>query len=295
MIIDLFLILLPMIVVTLGGYLFALFFAISEETLVRAVTDFFMPLLVFFSLSTSDIYLKDTVKLAGAVTFVLLLLLAASYLYCRFSGQEFRAVTPPIIFMNSGFLGIPLMQLWGGLSAMNLIVIYDQIQTFYIFTIGIILVTGGLTFRGLFEMIKSPLLWAIILGFLFKYGGIVLPEAVLRVFQFGGSGAPSLAAFALGCSLRKRKIKAGPYLAAGLLLRFGFGFLAGLLAVHLFQITGLARTVVLVASSLPSAVFSVVLPLRYSVDARYAGSMIITSSLLGVLVIPFIFYLSSLV
>jgi predicted permease len=292
MIADSFLILLPLIVLAAGGYISSWLFNLSEDTLVRVVTDFFMPLLVFHSLYTSTIQLKATIKLGGAVCFVLFFLLIVSLFYCRYFNLDKRAFLPPIIFMNSGFLGIPLMELWGGAGAMNQIVIYDQIQTFFIFTIGIFIVAGRLAWSGIVEMIKTPLLWSIILGFWCRYANIEIPQPLLDASRYCGAGAPALATFALGCSLKKRRLRADPHLISGLLLRFGFGFAAGLMAVNLFGLSGTARTVVIVASALPSAVFSVVLPLRYGVDTRFSGGMVLLSTLLSIFTIPVVFYLS---
>ncbi len=294
MILDFFLILLPLIFLALGGYFLAGLYSLSEDTLIRIVTDFFMPVLIFYALYTSDINLGKTLKLLGAVSIVLAVLFFASFIYCRLFKLDFKAFAPPILFMNSGFLGIPLMKLWGGFAAMNYIVIYDQIQTFYIFTIGIVIVTGGFTLMGVREMIKSPLLWAIIAGFLFKYQQIPVSENLIDTLGYCGAGAPALATFALGCSLRKRRVVADIHLLSGLIFRFVFGFLAGWTATIMLNITGMERIVVLVASSLPSAVFSVVLPLRYGIDARFAGSLILISSILSILIIPVVFYLSSL-
>ena len=294
MILDIFVILLPLIFLAMGGYAITAFFNISEGTLIRVVTDFFMPCLIFYSLYTSDINLTSTLKMGAAVSLVVLFLMALSLIYCRVFAIDFKAFSPPVLFMNSGFLGIPLMKLWGSFSAMNIIVIYDQIQTFYIFTIGIIIVSGGFTFSGLKEMVKSPLLWSIVLGFGFRYSEIPVHDNLLRIFDYCGAGAPALAIFALGCSLRKRQIRPDPHLLSGLLMRFGFGFLAALVSSHFLNITGIERTVVIVASSLPSAVFSVVLPLRYGVEARFSGSLILLSSLLSVLWIPLVFYFSNL-
>ena len=293
MITDPYLILLPLIVLALGGYICAWVFTLAEDTLVRIVTDFFMPMLVFYSLYTSTINLNDTMKLGGAVGFVLLFLFVASLLYCHVFNLDKRAFLPPIIFMNSGFLGIPLMELWGGAGAVNQIVIYDQIQTFFIFTLGIFLVAGGFALSGLVEIFKSPLLWSIILGFWCRYAGIEIPQPLLDACKFSGAGAPALATFALGCSLKKRRMRADPHLISGLLMRFGFGFMAGVLAVNIFGITGSARIVVVSASALPSAVFSVVLPLRYGVDSRFAGAMVLLSTLLSIFTIPVVFYLSN--
>ncbi len=294
MIFNLLLIFLPLILLIIGGYVCSTLFVISEETLVRCVTDFFMPLLVFYSLYTSDITLTQTLKLGGAVSLVVLVLLFLAFVYCRRFKVDFKAFAPPIIFMNSGFLGIPLMQLWQGSEAMNIIVIYDQVQTFYIFTLGIVIVSGGFTFKGVAEMAKSPLLWAIILGFVFKYASVNLPVPLLKAIDYCGAGAPALAIFALGCSLSKRKIKADVHLVAGIILRTGFGFMVGLATVHIFGISGVARTVVIVGSSLPSAVFSVMLPLRYGVNAQFAGGMVLATTVLSIITIPLVFYFSEL-
>jgi len=294
MIISSFLILLPLILLALGGYLLSTFYSLSEETLIRIVTDFFMPALIFYSLYTSDINLVKTLKLFGVVSFVLAFLFVVSLFYCRLFKLDFKAFSPPILFMNSGFIGIPLMKLWGGYTAMNYIVIYDQIQNLYIFTLGLVIVTGGFTLVGIREMIKSPLLWAIFAGFLFKHLSIPVPETLVEALGYCGAGAPALAIFALGCSLKKRRIIADTHLLSGLVFRFVFGFLAGWIATAVLNINGMERTIILVASSLPSAVFSVVLPLRYGINARFAGSLILASSVISIFIIPIVFYLSSL-
>jgi predicted permease len=253
-----------------------------------------MPVLVFYSLYTSDIDLAKTLKIFAGVSFVLFISFVFSFTYCRIFKLDFKAFAPPVLFMNSGFLGIPLMKLWGGFAAMNYIVIYDQIQTFYIFTLGIIIVTGGFTLAGIKEMVKSPLLWAICGGFALKYLNIPLPKKLIQALGYCGAGAPALATFALGCSMVKRRLVADLHLVSGLLFRFLFGFLAGWIAVTILDITGMERTVILVASSLPSAVFSVVLPVRYGINPQFAGSLVLASSILSIFVIPVIFYLSSL-
>lgn len=194
--------------------------------------------------------------------------------------------------MNSGFLGIPLMQLWGGTPAMNLIVIYDQIQTIFIFTLGILIITGGLTRKSLGTIVKSPILWAVFAGFFFRFSGLVIPSALVTTFEFGGSAAPPLAAFALGVSLKSTKWHLDKHIAGGLVIRFVGGFLFALLATRLFGITGLSRSVVLVASTLPSAVFTSVLPIRYGVRSDFGSTMVIISTILGILTIPLSFLLA---
>lgn len=275
-----------------AGYFFRKLFSVSETTIVRILTDFFMPLLVLHSIYTAGFPLRDVASLAGAASIVLFLLLFLTLGYIKLFKLDVKSHIPPVIFINSGFLGIPLMKLWGGPQAMNIIVIYDQIQTMYIFTLGIFIVTGGFTARGLREIVRSPLVWAITAGFLCTLVRLPIPRFLLEGFDFAGSAGPPLAAFALGASLAAKRLTLSPHLAAGLILRFAGGFLAGLLAARMMGLQGLTRTVVIVASSLPSAVFSFVLPERYGANVEHPGTMVLVSTVLGVVFIPLAFYLA---
>ncbi len=294
MLLNSFILLLPLFVLTFGGFILARIFTLEHNTLVRVITDFLMPMLIFYSLYTGEVRSEIIAELAGSASFVMFLLLGVSFVYGKAVRMETKSLIPPVIFMNSGFLGIPLMKLWGGMEAMNYIVVYDQIQTIYIFTLGILIVTGGFSIKGLRETVLSPILWAIFLGFLFKGFHIPIHSSLLNVFEFGGQAAPPLAAVALGVSLYHGKLHFNLHLASGALLRIVCGFLAALAAVTLFDVQGLPRTVILVASSLPSAVFSSVLPLRYGIEAEFAGTMVVLTTLLGIVTIPFSFYLATL-
>lgn len=282
----------PILALTLAGYIFARLYAINLETLVILISDLFMPALIFISLYKSDLKASLVLDLAGATTLVLVLLALSSFLYATAFKLDKRSFMPSLIFMNSGFLGIPLMQLWGGTQAMNLIVIYDQIQTIFIFTLGILIITGGLNRKSLGTIIKSPILWAVFTGFFFRITGIVIPTALVTTFEFAGGAAPPLAALTLGISLKSTKWHLDRHIAGGLVIRFVGGFLFALLATRLFGLTGLSRSVVLVASTLPSAVFTSVLPIRYGVPSDFGSTMVIVSTILGILTIPLSFLLA---
>jgi predicted permease len=290
MIADGFVLFLPIFVLIAGGFVLGRLFDISEESLIRVVTDFFFPALVFHALATTDMQLGELGRLAGASVLVTLLLLLVAALYAYLAKLDYRGFVPPMIFPNSGILGIPLMKLWGGLAAMNAVVVFDQVQTLMIFTLGLLIVTGGLSIWGLREMIKSPLLWAIAAGFAANFGGLRLPGMVADALSFIGAAAPPLAVFTLGCSLSRRRLVLSFHLLAGLVIRVVAGFLAGLASAALFGLEGITRTVAIVASSLPAAVFSFVLPARYGVDSELPGSLVLVSTILGLVTVPLAFW-----
>ena len=292
MILSSFLLLLPILILASVGFLLTRLYGLSQDTLVKVIMDALLPMLIFHALYTSDISFSLVASLAGVITFVVAALTALASVYVRLAGIDARDFIPSVIFMNSGLLGIPLMQLWGGLAAMNLIVIYDQIQTVYIFTLGLFLVIGGFRSRGLKAMVVTPILWAIVLGFAFRLLRVPLPEPVLTTLDFGGRAAPPLAALAVGVALGSMEFHFNRHLFAALTLRFAGGYLAGWAGCLLFGLEGLPRTVVLVASALPSAVLVSVLPVRYGLKADFGATMVVVSTLLGLITIPLSFYLA---
>lgn len=288
------LILLPLFLVVAAGFLLARIFRIEEESLIRVLTDFFMPLLVFASLYESTIGPAELGKLFGATTLMILLLLLAAYIYAGAARINPRGFSMPIVFMNSGFLGIPLMKLWGGVDAMNIIIVFDQIQTLYIFTLGFLIIRGGINREAIRSSLGSPILWAVVLGFTFNLTGASLPEPLLETCRFGGAAAPPLAAFVLGISLNSRKPVLDRHLVAGMFLRTVAGFLIGLAVVRIFRFQGLTATVLMVTGALPGAVFSYVLPARYGIDCERAQAIVAATSALSVFTVPLSFALATM-
>ncbi|MGM0675711.1 MAG: AEC family transporter, partial [Spirochaetota bacterium] len=110
---------------------------------------------------------------------------------------------------------------------------------------------------------------------------------------FAGSAAPPVAAFALGASLAHQQVRLDLHILAGVFFRFFAGFAAALLAVEILGLGGEMRTVVLVASALPAAVMSYVLPVRFGTDASHARTVVVVSTFLSFLWIPVVFHLAS--
>lgn len=292
MLLTSFLQMLPILLVVLGGYLLSALYSLDVQDLVKVASDFFLPALIFISLTESNLTGQAIADMAKASALVCVLLFGAAILWAKLAKEDIRSTVPPLVFMNSGFLGIPLMKLWGGMEAMNLILIYDQVQGIFMFTLGILVITGGFSKKSIFSMLHSPVLWSVVLGFLFRLTPLSMPQSLVESFTFAGEAASPLAAFALGVSIRSIKFTFSWNLITALIMRFAGGYLIGYLAVMAFGLTGLARTVVLVSTALPSAMFTSILPLRYGLPNQFASTMVLTSTLLGILTIPLSFALA---
>ncbi|MFA7395829.1 MAG: AEC family transporter [Sphaerochaetaceae bacterium] len=293
MFIQAFIQMLPILLIALLGYLTHNIFKLDEKTMIHIVSDIFMPLLIFFSLYTSDIQGALVVDMIKSITVFVSIMIGISYLYAKIAKIDPRETVPSTVFMNSGFLGIPLMKLWGGIAAMNVVVIFDQIQSFYMLTIGLMIITGGFSVKSLLNVVKAPVVWAIILGACFTYFKIPVWDPLLQAMEFGGNIGPPLAAYLLGAMLQSHKVYLDIHLFVSVLLRMVGGFLVGLFCTYLFNITGMPKVVFVVTASFPPAVFTAVLPVRYGVPSRYASSIVVVSTLISIITIPFAFMLLS--
>lgn len=106
MIAESFLQMLPILLVVLGGYLVSGLYSIKVQDLVKVVSDFFLPALIFISLTESNLSGQAIADMAKASAVVCILLFAAAFLWAKLAKEDIRSTVPPLVFMNSGFLEI---------------------------------------------------------------------------------------------------------------------------------------------------------------------------------------------
>lgn len=294
-------ILAPLFLCLAAGVLIGRWRKIGPEPFVAAVMDLFMPALVFDALVTANIPLSEMLS-AGMASALVILLLLILCLFVR--GVPLRTFALPVLFMNAGFLGMPLMDLAFGREAVGRIVVYDQVQSLFMFTLGIWIAAPRLAGKSviaesLLAFLREPLVYAIIAAAGLRMAEIHISESILGPIRFLGSSTPPLALFAVGLRLAatplrffsdRRILK---YLGLILILRFLGGLGCGAAVCAILSLEGLTRQVVLIASALPSAVFSYILAERYNAEPDLAAAAVFTSTLFFLPLLPFLLRLSS--
>lgn len=296
--VDSLTILAPLFIAIAGGFFLGRWRKLPPRPFVQAVMDLFMPALVFGTMMTEPV----TLRMAAGGGAAALIVLTVLFLFCLAARPVMKKPLPefalPVLFMNSGFLGIPLVKLLMGSAVLNGIVFYDQVQTLCIFTLGITLAASGSGSAresikaGLMSFVKEPLVISILLALALLGTGVRLPTFITDPIQFIGNVTPAVALFALGIRLAAVRNFFYRGLASGLVLRFGGGLLGGLLAVHLLHLEGALAVIVILASSLPSAVFSYVLAERYDRRPEEAAAFLFVSTLVSIPLIPVILNLA---
>ena len=137
-------------------------------------------------------------------------------------------------------------------------------------------------------LVKTPIIYAALLGMGLLITDAQLPVWLANTVELLAGLAIPLMLLALGYSLGSFRIdNAG--LATGIaVLRLTLGFTIGVVAVQIFQLTGVMRGVILVESAMPVAVFNFLLAARYQRHPEDIAGAIVVSTLISFLTMPFL-------
>jgi predicted permease len=145
---------------------------------------------------------------------------------------------------------------------------------------------------GLNAGLKSPLLWAPILGIALVLAGIHLPPVVASCFQLIGSTTSGVAVFAVGLVLAAHPIRLSRGVCVGSLARVTVQSAVLFALLHLMQVNSPFAREALVCCSFPLATVVVLFAARYKAVESEAASMLLVSTLALAVTVPTILWLS---
>ena len=282
-IINLFL---PIIICALLGFVFAKFKRMDIKSLADFIIYIASPALVIYSLSNEHLQFTDISAIA--ISAALVILGAGVITFCL--AKLFRLSLPtglylPIMFMNSGFIGYPISYFIFGHAGLSRAIIYDIMNAILIFTVGIYLVSRR---RDHWQILKMPFIYAVLIGLAISFWGIKIPHSISASFGIIGNAAIPLAIFMLGYRLAGINFSSWKTSLLASALRIGVGFSLAFLIINLFKLGAINRQIILLSSSLPSAFTTIALAEEYDADPELVASTIAFSTLLCLIILPFL-------
>ncbi len=260
---------------------------LGEEYRVRFVTRLTMnlgiPALVFTSLMKTRI---DPDALTGVVLAGLVAyggMTVAVFLVVRLFRLDVRTYMAPLLFGNTGNLGLPLAMFAFGELGLGYAVVIFAIMAIYSFTFGVWLVSGG---GSVLKVLKEPLVSAALLGALFLWNGWQTPDWITNTLDLIGQMAIPLMLITLGVAVaRLRPSGFGRALVLSMLkvlLAVAVATGAGLW----FQLPAVPFAVLVLQLSTPVAVSSYLLAEKYEVNSEEVAGLVVISTLFSLVSIP---------
>ena len=262
---------------------------LGYEYRVEFVTRFAMtlsvPCLIFTALMGTQVDATALAALSLASLVAYGLVTAAMWLLVWAGRLDRRTFLAPLIFGNTGNLGLPLALFAFGDVGLGYAVAVFAVMAIISFTFGIWLVSDG---GSLTKVIREPLVAATLLGALFLWQGWQTPTFLTNALELIGQMAIPMMLITLGVAVAR--LKPNALGLATLLAGLKYAICAGCAAVVglWFGLEPVALAVLVVQIATPVAVTSYLLAEKYGADSDSVAGLVVVSTLMSVVTLPLI-------
>ena len=253
----------------------------------RINMDIFTPALIFDTMSASDYHLADYgfLMLGGLV--VVLGSGIVAWPIARFMGYQWKTFVPPMMFNNSGNMGIPLIILTFGVGALPIAIILFAVENFLHFLLGQQMITQRWS---ILTVLRNPMILATILGIGCATLGIVVPETLRLPIHLLGQIAIPLMLFSLGVRMLAIDFKDWQVGAVGSIICPLSGLMIAMLFIYWVPMPPQQASILLLFSALPPAVLNFLVAERFNQQPQQVASIVLIGNLVSILVIPAILW-----
>nr|WP_251134435.1 AEC family transporter [Falsiruegeria litorea] len=251
----------------------------------RLATTLAVPCLIFVALMQTEIAGDDLGRFTLATIAANLALTVVFWVFVRVTGIDQRSYLSPLVFGNTGNLGLPLCIFAFGQAGLGYAVVFLSVTALWSFTYGIYLFAG----RGsLGTVLRQPMVWATILGAVFLWQGWQTPTFLTNGLELIGQMAVPMMLVTLGVAVARLtpdKIGKAIWLS---LIKLVVSFALGWSVAILFELTDEAFGVLVLQMVTPVAVTSYLLAERFGADSNAVAGMVVTSTLMSVAALPLV-------
>jgi len=273
----------PIFAIVLLGYLYASRFGADMTSANRLNLEIFTPALIFSVLSGEGFELARYADLALAAVIVVLGSGLLVWPISRLLGYTDRVFLPPMMFNNSGNMGLPLALFAFGEAALPAAMILFLVENTLHFTVGNAMLTGHVN---PLKLLRMPMLAATLAGLVVAVLGLPVPGPVHEAIDLVGQIAIPLMLFALGVRMTGVDLADWRIGIAGAVLCPLSGLLMAWLVLQWVPLPGVQFAQLVVFAALPPAVLNFMLAERYAIEPRKVAAIVLIGNLASLVVIP---------
>ncbi|WP_440614349.1 AEC family transporter [Candidatus Pelagibacter sp. HIMB1748] len=196
---------------------------------------------------------------------------------------------PVFLLPNNGNMGIPICLFAYGSQGLGIAASISSLIILLHFTLGVFLADRKFDFN---ILIKNPPFYAIIFSVTFIYFELEMPKAIINLTELLTYTAIVLILMSLGIALTKLKVFSFTNSIIASIGRVIIGPIIGFLIVIFFDLSGFGAGVILIQSSMPSAILNYLIGSMYSPKeiVDNIASTIVVSTLMSFITVPIIVF-----
>lgn len=277
--------LLPVFLIAGCGTLYGRFRTPDVRGLNTLNMELFVPMLVFSVLADRQAPLQDYAALALAAAVVVLGSGLLLWPLARWLRLDLKTFLPPMMFNNSGNMGIPLIVLAFGEEALPAAVVLFIVEMLLHFSVGLYMLSPH---TPLWRLLRMPIVLASIAGLAFNLGGIPLPSWLLAALDMLGSVCIPLMLFALGVRMLDIDFSDWKTGVLGAVLCPLSGLVLAAPLIWWLDIQGLQAATLWVFAALPPAVLNYLVAEQYRQEPHTVASLVLIGNLGSLVVMPLV-------
>ncbi|QJQ94964.1 MULTISPECIES: AEC family transporter [Halomonadaceae] len=277
--------LLPVFLIAGCGALYGYFRTPDIRGLNTLNMELFVPLLVFSVLADRQAPLQEYAGLAVAAAVVVLGSGVLLWPLARWWRLNIKTFLPPMMFNNSGNIGIPLLVLAFGETALPAAVVLFIVEMMLHFTVGLYMLSPA---TPLWRLLRMPIVLASIAGLSVNLGGVPLPGWLMEAMQMLGGVSIPLLLFALGVRMLDIDFSDWRLGTLGAVLCPLSGLILAAPLIWLLDLQGLQAISLWVFAALPPAVLNYLVAEQYGQEPHKVASIVLIGNLGSLIVMPLV-------
>ena len=286
--IDILKVVLPTFSVIIIGYLFGKTKKPDMTAIVELVFYVGLPAITFTSVIDKQIVLFDATKIWASALIIMFGCGITAWIVFKITRQKHSGLYIPIINMNTVNIPFPIIYLVYGAEGLFAATLFFIPNVLVLNSLGIYLASGKHWRDSIKEVLKVPALYAAVAGLAVNFSHISVPQLVVKPLSFIALMVTPLVLIILGVNLATMRLNSLPTTLLPSFLRVGVGLALGVLAVNLFQLTGILRAVVILDSAMPAAANTAMLATKYKNEAELVSSVVFVTTIASLVIIPFL-------
>jgi predicted permease len=247
--------------------------------------ELFVPMLVFAVLADQQAPLQDYGWLALAATVVVLGSGIILYPVARVLNLNLKTFLPPMMFNNSGNMGIPLLVLAFGEAALPAAIVLFIVEMLLHFSVGLYMLDPH---TSIIRRLRLPIVFASIAGLTVNFSGIALPGWLLETLNMLGGVCIPLMLFALGVRMLDVDFRDWKLGLIGAIACPVSGLLLAWPMIAILDLPGLQVACLWVFAALPPAVLNYMVAEQYQQEPHAVASLVLLSNLGSLVVMPIV-------
>ena len=287
MIYQIFGIIFPVVAIVLVGYFYATKFQPNMETANTINMNIFLPALMFSVLSKESFEIQNYQLLATSGVIVILGSGILAWIVAKALSINIKTFVPPMMFNNTGNIGLPLAVLAFGEIALGAAVVLFAIEMLLHFTFGAYILSKNTNFMSIFG---SPILIATLAGLSVNIIDFELWLPITQMIDLLGQAAIPLLLFTLGTRLIGINFGDWKLGVLGAILCPLSGLIVMLAIIQFVKLEHLHYQQLILFAVLPPAVLNHMMAEKYHQQPETVASIVMIGNVGSLMALPIALY-----